>query len=58
MDFQGTFLKKNDRKINVLMQQEELLALKVNTENSNQSLENAWKVRSISCYFSSFFFCI
>ncbi|KAK4720411.1 hypothetical protein R3W88_010644 [Solanum pinnatisectum] len=43
----GTFLKKNDRKINVLMQQEELLsslALKVNTENSNQSLENTWKV--------------
>ncbi|XP_015162729.1 transcription factor RAX2-like [Solanum tuberosum] len=43
----GTFLKKNDRKINVLMQQEELLALKVNTENSNQSLENAWKVSYI-----------
>ncbi|MCD7466504.1 hypothetical protein HAX54_003271 [Datura stramonium] len=44
---QGTFLKKNDPKINVLMQQAELLsslALKVNSENTNQSLENAWKV--------------
>uniref|UniRef100_M1CJI2 Myb-like DNA-binding protein n=1 Tax=Solanum tuberosum TaxID=4113 RepID=M1CJI2_SOLTU len=43
----GTFLKKNDRKINVLMQQEELLnslTLKVDSKNTNQSLENAWKV--------------
>ncbi|KAJ4961357.1 hypothetical protein NE237_021267 [Protea cynaroides] len=43
---QGTFLKKDDPKINVLMQQAELLsslALKVNTDNTNHSLENAWK---------------
>ncbi|KAK8526015.1 hypothetical protein V6N12_020496 [Hibiscus sabdariffa] len=44
---QGTFLKKDDAKISVLMQQAELLsslALKVNTDNTEQSLENAWKV--------------
>ncbi|XP_054823836.1 transcription factor MYB124-like isoform X2 [Prosopis cineraria] len=44
---QGTFLKKDDPKISVLMQQAELLsslAVKVNTENMDQSLENAWKV--------------
>ncbi|KAF3431429.1 hypothetical protein FNV43_RR26160 [Rhamnella rubrinervis] len=44
---QGSFLKKDDPKINALMQQAELLsslALKVNTENTDQSLENAWKV--------------
>lgn len=41
MDFQGTVLKKNDR--NMLMQQGSL-ALKVNSENSNQRLENAWMV--------------
>ncbi|KAK4371040.1 hypothetical protein RND71_010515 [Anisodus tanguticus] len=44
---QGTFLKKNDPKIYVLMQQAELLsslARKVNSEHTNQSLENAWKV--------------
>ncbi|PSR88351.1 Myb-related protein like [Actinidia chinensis var. chinensis] len=44
---QGTFLKKDDPRILVLMQQAELLsslAVKVNTENTNQSLENAWKV--------------
>ncbi|KAK7362218.1 hypothetical protein VNO77_04325 [Canavalia gladiata] len=44
---QGTFLKKDDPKKNALMQQAELLsslALKVNTENMDQSLENAWKV--------------
>ncbi|XP_075658417.1 transcription factor MYB124-like isoform X1 [Castanea sativa] len=43
---QGTFLKKDDPKITALMQQAELLsslALKVNTENTDQSLENAWK---------------
>ncbi|XP_068641728.1 transcription factor MYB124-like [Aristolochia californica] len=43
---QGTFLRKDDPKIMALMQQEELLsslALRVNTDNSNQSLENAWK---------------
>ncbi|KAI4328406.1 hypothetical protein L6164_020763 [Bauhinia variegata] len=44
---QGTFLKKDDPKMSALMQQAELLsslALKVNTENVDQSLENAWKV--------------
>ncbi|BAT99279.1 hypothetical protein VIGAN_10068200 [Vigna angularis var. angularis] len=44
---QGTFLKKDDPKINALMQQAELLsslALKVDSENVDQSLENAWKV--------------
>ncbi|KAF8408072.1 hypothetical protein HHK36_007213 [Tetracentron sinense] len=43
---QGTFLRKDDPKINALMQQAELLtslALKVSAENTNQSLENAWK---------------
>ncbi|PON99983.1 MYB transcription factor [Trema orientale] len=45
--YQGSFLRKDDPKINALMQQAELLsslALKVNTENTDQSLENAWKV--------------
>ncbi|KAJ4711298.1 MYB transcription factor [Melia azedarach] len=44
---QGTFLKKDDPKITALMQQAELLsslAQKVNTENTEQSLEHAWKV--------------
>ncbi|KAH7515906.1 transcription factor MYB124 isoform X1 [Ziziphus jujuba] len=44
---QGSFLKKDDPKINALIQQAELLsslALKVNSENTDQSLENAWKV--------------
>ncbi|KAK9028087.1 hypothetical protein V6N11_067902 [Hibiscus sabdariffa] len=44
---QGTFLKKDDPKITALMQQAELLsslALRVNTDNTEQSLENAWKV--------------
>ncbi|RYR59832.1 hypothetical protein Ahy_A05g025805 isoform D [Arachis hypogaea] len=44
---QGTFLKKDDPRINALMQQAELLsslALKVDAENMDQSLENAWKV--------------
>ncbi|WVZ11321.1 hypothetical protein V8G54_015851 [Vigna mungo] len=44
---QGTFLKKDDPKISALMQQAELLtslALKVDSENVDQSLENAWKV--------------
>ncbi|XP_044487826.1 transcription factor MYB88-like isoform X2 [Mangifera indica] len=44
---QVMFLKKDDPKITALMQQAELLsslALKVNTENTEQSLENAWKV--------------
>ncbi|KAF8378420.1 hypothetical protein HHK36_029759 [Tetracentron sinense] len=43
---QGTFLKKDDPKITALIQQAELLsslALKVNTENTNRTLENAWK---------------
>lgn len=44
---QGTFLKKDDPKIHALMQQAELLsslAMKVNTENTDQSLESAWKI--------------
>ncbi|KAL3511153.1 hypothetical protein ACH5RR_030554 [Cinchona calisaya] len=44
---QGTFLKKDDPKVLALMQQAELLsslAAKVNSENTDQSLENAWKV--------------
>ncbi|XP_031122075.1 transcription factor MYB124-like [Ipomoea triloba] len=44
---EGTFLKKDDPKILALMQQAELLsslALKVNSENTDQSLENACKV--------------
>ncbi|CAN1349066.1 Transcription factor MYB124 [Linum perenne] len=44
---QRTFLKKDDPKISALMQQAELLstlALKVNAENTDQSLEHAWKV--------------
>ncbi|XVF03374.1 hypothetical protein REPUB_Repub04eG0255500 [Reevesia pubescens] len=44
---QGTFLKKDDPKMTALMQQAELLsslALKVNTDNTEQGLENAWKV--------------
>lgn len=44
---QGTYLKKDDPKIIALMQQAELLsslALKVNRDNLDQSLENAWKV--------------
>ncbi|PIN24960.1 hypothetical protein CDL12_02300 [Handroanthus impetiginosus] len=42
---QGTFLKKDDPKILALMQQAELLsslAIKVNSEKTDQSLENAW----------------
>ncbi|CAL5398979.1 unnamed protein product [Camellia sinensis] len=44
---QGTFLKRDDPKIFALMQQAELLsslAVKVNTENMDQSLANTWKV--------------
>ncbi|XVF43085.1 hypothetical protein PTKIN_Ptkin02bG0012100 [Pterospermum kingtungense] len=45
---QGTFLKKDDPKITALMQQAELLsslAIKINADNNTeQSLENAWKV--------------
>lgn len=55
---QGTFLKKDDPRILALMQQAELLsslAVKVNMENTDQSLENAWKVRNsrgrVSCHF-------
>ncbi|GER55936.1 duplicated homeodomain-like superfamily protein [Striga asiatica] len=42
-----TFLKKDDPKVLALMQQAELLsslAVKVNTEKTDQSLENAWTV--------------
>ena len=44
---QRPFLKKDDPKITALTQQAELLsslALKVSEENTDQSLENAWKV--------------
>ncbi|XP_022151137.1 transcription factor MYB124 isoform X2 [Momordica charantia] len=44
---EGTFIKKDDPKVTALTQQAELLsslALKVNTENTDQSLENAWKI--------------
>ncbi|XP_073014582.1 transcription factor MYB124-like isoform X2 [Primulina eburnea] len=44
---QGTFLKKDDPKVLALMQQAELLgslAIKVNSEKTEQSLENAWMV--------------
>ncbi|KAK9107705.1 hypothetical protein Syun_023716 [Stephania yunnanensis] len=43
---QGSFLRRDDPKVTALMQQAELLsslAVKVSTENTNQSLENAWK---------------
>ncbi|XP_052185515.1 transcription factor MYB124-like isoform X2 [Diospyros lotus] len=46
-NIQGTFLKKDDPKIFALLQQAELLsslAVKVNTEGTGQSLENAWEV--------------
>lgn len=42
----GIFLKKDDPKLAALLQQEELLsslAQKVNTENTKESLEDAWK---------------
>ena len=41
------FLKKDDPKVTNLMQQAELLsslAHKVNSDNTEQSMENAWKV--------------
>ncbi|CAI9092691.1 OLC1v1028008C1 [Oldenlandia corymbosa var. corymbosa] len=44
---QGTFIKKDDPKVLALLQQAELLsslAAKVNSDNTEQSLENAWKV--------------
>ncbi|KAF9673892.1 hypothetical protein SADUNF_Sadunf10G0071100 [Salix dunnii] len=44
---QRTFLKKDDPKISALVQQAELLsslALKVSEKNTDQSMENAWKV--------------
>ncbi|KAG9152992.1 hypothetical protein Leryth_021942 [Lithospermum erythrorhizon] len=44
---QGTFLKKDDPRILVLVQQEEILSsldLKVNSEDTDQRLANAWQV--------------
>ncbi|XP_029147612.1 transcription factor MYB88 isoform X2 [Arachis hypogaea] len=44
---QGTFLKRDDPKIDALMQQAELLsslAQNIDTEDMDQSLENTWKV--------------
>ncbi|VVA91296.1 unnamed protein product [Arabis nemorensis] len=46
-DGEGMFLKKDDPKVTALMQQAELLsslAQKVNADNTEQSMENAWKV--------------
>ncbi|KAK1302065.1 Myb-related protein 3R-1 [Acorus calamus] len=43
---QSTFLKRDDPKITALIQQADFLsnlAIKVNSEDSNHSLENAWK---------------
>ncbi|KAJ0987401.1 hypothetical protein J5N97_005757 [Dioscorea zingiberensis] len=43
---QGSFLKRDDPKISALLQQAELLsslAVKVNSQNTKQSLEDAWK---------------
>ncbi|KAG0467004.1 hypothetical protein HPP92_018584 [Vanilla planifolia] len=43
---QGTFLRRDDPKLTALLQQAELLsslAVKVNAEATNQSLEDAWK---------------
>lgn len=43
---EGGFLRKDDPKLTALLQQAELLsslALKVNSESTSQSLENAWK---------------
>ncbi|CAO2829043.1 unnamed protein product [Amaranthus hypochondriacus] len=45
--FEGAFLKKDDPKVAALVQQAALLsslAVKVNMDNTKQSLENAWKV--------------
>lgn len=44
---EGSFLKKDDPKVLALMQQAELLsslAVKVNNEKTNQSLDSAWMV--------------
>ncbi|KAL8532529.1 hypothetical protein ACS0TY_008938 [Phlomoides rotata] len=46
-NMERTFIKKDDPKVLALMQQAELLsslAVKVNTEKTDQSLENAWMV--------------
>lgn len=48
---QGMFLRKNDPKVTALMQQAKFLSLlthEVNTENTSQIIENAWKVRKIN----------
>lgn len=48
---QGIYLKKDDPKIIALMQQAELLsslALKFDTENKDQSIDSAWKVRQFA----------
>ena len=49
---EGAFLKKDDPKVAALVQQAALLsslAVKVNMDNTKQSLENAWKVRNLPC---------
>lgn len=62
---QKTFLEKDDPKLLALMQQAELLsslAVKVNTEKTDQSLENAWMVRyksrSVLCLIKILLYCI
>lgn len=55
--FEGTFLKKDDPKIIALLQQAELLsslALKVNTEKTNESYEDACKVKRFLTIFLIF----
>lgn len=55
-DGEGMFLKKDDPKVTALMQQAELLsslAQKVNAENTEQSMENAWKVKPRNHNFST-----
>ncbi|CAN8293550.1 unnamed protein product [Cochlearia groenlandica] len=46
-DGEGVFMKKDDPKVSALMEQAELLsslAQKVGADNTEQSMENAWKV--------------
>lgn len=57
----STFLQKDDLKLAALLQQEELLsslAVKVNTESSKESLDEAWKVSHLALFlfFKIFFY--
>jgi len=56
-DGEGMFLKKDDPKVTALMQQAELLsslAQKVNADNTEQSMENAWKVNQKTTNFAAY----